>query len=144
VRGIIGLVLRANAEIVQDIFGAWNRGDGAGALALIDPEIEIEARHESLHRGTYRGHAGVYEFLQDFWEQFDERRAEVKECIPAGDDVVVSMLFSGRGKSSGIEVAMSMWQVWTVRSEKIVLWRTFATRLEALQAAGLVPEGDAV
>jgi ketosteroid isomerase-like protein len=62
VRGIIGLVLPANAEIVQDIFGAWSRGDDAGALALIDPEIEIEARHESLHRGTYRGHAGVYEF----------------------------------------------------------------------------------
>jgi hypothetical protein len=53
------------------------------------------------------------------------------------------MLFSGRGKSSGIEVAMSMWQVWTVRSGKIVLWRTFATRLEALEAAGLAPEGDA-
>jgi hypothetical protein len=25
---------------------------------------------------------------------------------------------------------------------KIVLWRTFATRLEAFEAAGLAPEGD--
>jgi ketosteroid isomerase-like protein len=127
----------ANAELVRGIFEAWNHGDNAAALALSDPEIEIEARHESLHQGTYRGHAGVYEFLQDFWEQFDDRRAEVKECIPTGDDVVVSMLFHGRGKSTGIEVAMSMWQVWTVHNGKITRWRTFATRTEALEAAGL-------
>jgi hypothetical protein len=38
---------------------------------------------------------------------------------------------------------MSMWQVWTVRDGTIVLWRTFATRQDALEAAGLAPEGDA-
>jgi uncharacterized protein len=133
----------ANVEIVRRIFGAWNRGDNAAALALIDPEIEIEARHESFHAGTYRGHRGMYELLQDFWSRFDDRRSDVKELIPEGNDVVVSVLFHGRGKSSGIEVEMSHWQVWTVRDGKIVRWRTFATRQEALEAAGLAPEGDA-
>ena len=38
---------------------------------MIDPEIEIEARHESLHTGTYRVRHGMYELLEDFWAQFD-------------------------------------------------------------------------
>jgi ketosteroid isomerase-like protein len=127
----------ANVEVVRRVFGAWNRGDNAAALALIDPEIEIEARHESFHAGTYRGHGGMFEFLQDFWAQFDDRHIELKELTLEGDDVVVSALFRGRGKSSRIEVERSNWQVWTVRDGKLVRWRTFDTRREALEAAGL-------
>jgi ketosteroid isomerase-like protein len=88
-----------NVEIIRRMFQAWNRGDRAGALAMIDPEIEIEARHESLHTGTYRGHHGMYELLKDFWAQFDDPRTEVKESIPSGDDVVVSLLHHGAGRA---------------------------------------------
>jgi ketosteroid isomerase-like protein len=126
-----------NVEIVRRIFGAWNRGDYAEGLALIDPEIEIEAMHESFHSGTYRGHAGMYELLQDFWAQFDDRRSEVTESVDAGDDVFISVLFRGRGKSSGTEVEMRHWQVWTLRDGKVVRWRTFPTRQEAVEAVGL-------
>jgi ketosteroid isomerase-like protein len=126
-----------NVEIIRRMFGAWHRGDRVAALAMIDPEIEIEARHESLHTGTYRGHAGMYELLEDFWAQFDDPHTEVKESIPSGDDVVVSLLHHGRGKSTGIEVEMWHWQVWTVRDGKAVRWCLFKTRQEALEAAGL-------
>jgi ketosteroid isomerase-like protein len=127
-----------NVEIVRGLYGAWNRGDYAAALALIDPEVDIEsARHGSLAKGTYRGHPGLYQLLEDFWNQFDDRRSTVEETAPAGDDVFVSVLFRGRGRGSGIEVEMRHWHVWTLRTGRIVRWRLFSTRREALEAAGL-------
>jgi len=126
-----------NVEIVRHLYAVWNRGDYPSALALIDPEVEIEAMHGSLSKGTYRGHAGLYEVLEDFWTQFDDRHSEVEECIPAGDDVFTSVLFHARGKRSGIDVEMRQWQVWTLRDGKVVRWRYFADRQDALEAAGL-------
>jgi ketosteroid isomerase-like protein len=103
----------------------------------MNPDIEVEALHGSLAEGTYRGHAGLYRLLEDFWIQFDERRSEVEECIDAGDDVFTSVLHSGRGKGSGAVVEWRHWHLWTVRSGKIIRWRIFATREQALDAAGL-------
>jgi ketosteroid isomerase-like protein len=126
-----------NVEIVRHLFAAWNRGDYPSALALIDPEIEVEPRFSGLNQGTYRGHAGLYKVLEDFWNQFDDRRSEVEECIPAGDDVFASVLHHARGRGSGVDVEMRQYQVWTLRDGKVVRWRYFADREEALEAAGL-------
>ena len=128
---------RENVEIVRHLYAAWNRGDYPSALALIDPEIEVEGMAGGLNEGTYRGHAGLSKLLEDFWNQFDDRRSEVEECIPAGDNVFTSVLFHGRGRGSGIDVEMRQWQVWTLRDGKAVRWRYFAARQEALEAAGL-------
>jgi ketosteroid isomerase-like protein len=126
-----------NVEVVRRLYAAWNRGDYPSALALIDPEIEAESRYSGFVKGTYRGHAGLYKLLEDFWNQFDDRRSEVEECIPAGDDVFTSVLFHGRGRDSGADVEMRQYQVWTLRDGKAVRWRYFADRQEALEAAGL-------
>jgi hypothetical protein len=45
--------------------------------------------------------------------------------------------FSGRGKRSGLEIDMPAWQVWTLRDGKVVGWRIFRTKRQALDAAGL-------
>jgi ketosteroid isomerase-like protein len=127
-----------NVEIVRGLYEAWNRGDYAGALALIDPEIDIEqARQGSLAVGTYRGHAGLYQLLEDFWNQFDDRHSMVQETISAGDEVFVSVRFHGRGRSSGVEVEMRHCHLWTLRNGRVVRWRLFSTRREALEAAGI-------
>jgi ketosteroid isomerase-like protein len=125
-----------NAEIVRGLYEAWSRDDYATALASIDPEIEIE-RADGLAQGTYRGHAGLYQLLEDFWRQFYERRAEIVECVARDDDVVVSVRFHGRGKVSGAQVEMWHWQVWTLRDGKAVRWRIFGSRRQAFETAGM-------
>jgi uncharacterized protein len=126
-----------NVELVQRLYEAWNRDDYPDALALIDPEIEVEARLGALNDGTFRGHPGLFQLLEDFWRQFDDPIIDVKECIPAGEHVVTSVLCHGRGKGSGIEVEWWQWQVWTLRDGKAVRWQVFSSRREALKAAGL-------
>jgi ketosteroid isomerase-like protein len=153
-----------NVEIVRGLFDAWNRGDldapfreaGYGidsgrtppaselekfsdVLAIYDPEVEIEPTPAGLLGGaTYHGHEGLLKLLGEFWGQFDERRSELKECIPASADrVITTVLHHARGKESGVEVEMWHHQVWTLRDGKVVRWQMFFNREEALEAAGL-------
>jgi ketosteroid isomerase-like protein len=128
---------RENVEIVQRLIEAWGRGDYATALASIDPEIEAVAAYGADFDGTYRGHAGLAEVLRGFWGQFEGRRIEIEEAIPASSDVLLGVRFYGRGKRSGVEIEMPAWHVWSLREGKAVRWQVLRTKREALEAVGL-------
>ena len=133
-----------NVEILQRLFEAWNRDDGSVALESIDPEVEVEVSTPFELQGTHRGHAGLREWLAAFWDYFDSPRAEIEECVPTGDDVVVEVHFYARGKTSGAEVDMRRGQVWTLRDGKVVRIRHFISRREALEAVGLLEPADSL
>ena len=57
--------------------------------------------------------------------------------VTSGDEVVATINHRGRGRTSGAEVRMTNWQVYTVRDERIVRWGHYASRDHALEAAGL-------
>jgi ketosteroid isomerase-like protein len=60
------------------------------------------------------------------------------ELIDAGDGVVVGVVrYGGRAKLSGIELDETFGVVFTIRHRKISRGREYATRDEALEAAGL-------
>ena len=69
--------------------------------------------------------------------EFEDVQAEVNDLIEAGDTVVVGSTLRGRGRQSGAEAKLSFWHVWTIRDRKFVRGQGFATREEALEAAGL-------
>jgi ketosteroid isomerase-like protein len=127
---------RDNVELAQRLYESWNRSGGVAPLDLFDPGIEVEVSGGILD-GGYRGHAGVSELLDSFWGSFAGYRIVVEECIPAGDDVVVTAHYYGRGRTSGVEVDLRHWHVWTWRGGKAVRWRILQTRDEALEAVGL-------
>ena len=122
--------------MVRRMYEGWNRSGGVPALELIDAGIEVDVVG-GLGDGTYRGHAGFSDLLETFWGAFEDHRIEVEECLPAGNDVVVTVHYYGRGKTSGVEVDMRHWHVWTLREGKAVRWRVLSTRAEALEAVGL-------
>ncbi len=123
-------------EIVREMFNAWNRGDYTKGLEAIDADVRVEVELGFDVDGVYRGHAGLAELLR-FWGAFGSFHSEVEEFIPSGEEVVTTLLHYGVGKSSGVEVEMRNWQVFTVREGKIVRYRLFSTRGQALEAAGL-------
>ena len=130
---------RENVELVRSGVEAFNRGDMDTLRAIAAPDFEYVAS------GVVPGTEGVYRGVADFearffepwWSEFDDPRYEVHEMIDAGDRVVVSQTLRGRGKQSGVEVAWDTWQVWTVRGGNVVRGQGFASRREALEAAGL-------
>jgi len=69
---------------------------------------------------------------------FDPLIVEPLELIDAGGDEVVTVLrFGGRAKLSGVETDITFAIVYTVRDGKLGRGREYATRAEALEAAGL-------
>jgi ketosteroid isomerase-like protein len=88
-------------------------------------------------RGVYRGAEGFRRFLDSFWDEFDEPNIETRDLIEAGNQVLTSATFQGRGKQSGAETSWDLWQVWTLRDGKVVRGQGFTSKEEALEAAGL-------
>jgi ketosteroid isomerase-like protein len=122
-----------NVEVVKRMYEAWNRSGGVPQLEIMDPEIEVDVPGDE----TYRGHAGLSKALDSFWDYFKEHRIEVEECMPTGDDVVATVHYYARGKSSGVEVDMRHWHIWTLRHGKAIRWRVRNTSADALKAAAL-------
>jgi ketosteroid isomerase-like protein len=126
-----------NVETVRRMIEAWHRGDYSASLEPTDPTIEVEAALGGDLDGTYRGHADVMEMLRAFWDEFEDQRTEIEECIPAGDDLILGVRFYGRGKYSGVEIDWPAWHVWSFRDGKAVRLRLLRSKEEAIEAAGL-------
>jgi ketosteroid isomerase-like protein len=127
-----------NVEIVRRAWEAYKRRDNEAALALYDPEIEIDLRGEArVGTGVYYGLEGVQAFFRDWVSTFGDVRSEVEEWIDAGDQVIAMVRSYGRGKRSGVPVDMLEAHLWTVRDGRLRRLRTLATKADALKAAGL-------
>jgi ketosteroid isomerase-like protein len=130
-----------NVELARRFVETFNRGDIEGAIALVDPPPEAEFVPGDFIRelaAVHRGPEGMRRALEVFWGEFDDPQVEVHEVIDAGDQVLVSGAFRGRGKQSGAETSWGpLWGVWTMRDGRMVRWQGFTDRDEALEAAGL-------
>ena len=127
-----------NVEVVRRAFEAFNRDVPDDWATELAPEFEYEATGAVVGvRGVYRGAEGFRQFLESFWEEFDEPRVEIRELVEAGDRVLTSVTFRGRGKRSGVETSWDLWQVWMLRDGKAIRGQAFQTKEEALEAAGL-------
>ena len=130
---------RENMDVVRRVYDAASRRDSAVVLALYDPEVELDnTRLEVVSGGVYHGHAGLRAFFRQWNEAWESVDYDVEELIDAGGDQVVSVVSRhGRGRSSGVEVAIRVALLWTIRGGKVtsVIW--FPTREDALEAAGI-------
>ena len=125
-----------NVEIVRRMLDDWNRGNSEDGLKRVDADVVVEVDLGFDVDGKYLGHAGLGELLK-FWGAFGSFHSEIEELIPSGADVFIAVLHQGTGKRSGVEVEMRNWQVFTLRGGKVVRYRLFRTRRQALKAAGL-------
>ena len=77
------------------------------------------------------------QFLSRLSEAWEEFRWEPTEYRDAGDQIVVFIRMTARGRGSGIEVQQDMTHVCDIRDGKLVRHETFFDRAEALEATGL-------
>jgi ketosteroid isomerase-like protein len=126
---------RKNVEIVRRAWDAWERGDLAGLLETMSDDV-VTVR-VGLDNVTYYGKQGFLELTADWSEAFAEWSATPEEFLDAGDRVVVRNHHIARGDTSGAPVESDFWYVYTIRGGKIIRQDFFASRDEALEAAGL-------
>jgi ketosteroid isomerase-like protein len=130
---------QGNVTTVQAAFEAMERG-GLDALAdYWTDDVDHRAIQGSIDdRGPMHGKEAVHAYLQDWFDMFDDFTVKPVELIDAGEDEVVAVLrIGGRAKKSGVETELTVATVYTIREGKIARGREYATREEALEAAGL-------
>ena len=106
-------------------------------LALCDPEIEFDNSNAVFDPAVFRGHAGVLDFFSRSADMWEAQRFEAEEFIPVGEDqVLVAQRIVSVGRDEVETVARSA-SLYTLREGKAVHIKTFQTKAEALEAAGL-------
>jgi ketosteroid isomerase-like protein len=106
---------------------------------LITTDVRFENVNTAVTNQTYVGVAGVRDWMNDLFDAFGEgARFEIAEIVAAEDDVVVAVLrLVGEGANSGAPLIMRWASVIRLRSGKIASGVSYASRREALEAAGL-------
>jgi ketosteroid isomerase-like protein len=125
-----------NVELVRGVIEAFNRRDLEAAGRAHDPDVEVDwSRSRGLDVGVYRGYEATIGFWRSLLDMFDQITV-APELIECGEHVLVPNRTRFRGRD-GIEVETQSAMVATVRNGRIVLWRLYQERAEALEAIGL-------
>jgi uncharacterized protein len=128
-----------NVETVRRYLGAYERKDLEKGISLLHPDVTwraIEGAPDDI--GVFQGHEAMRDYYQEWLDIFADARSElVEDLIEVGDRVVAVVRYIGRIKGSDRQVEMTLAIVFTFRDGKIASGREYATRDEALEAAGL-------
>ena len=129
---------QANVEIVRRVYALWRQRDWSRIPEFFDPEIELDLSRNVFNAAVYNGYRGLQTYLSAVDEVWEGFRVVPAEFIGDGDVVVTGVTLHGRGKESGVDVEMRLFNIWTLRDSRVVrIVGGFRDRSEALEAAGL-------
>jgi ketosteroid isomerase-like protein len=109
---------------------------------LCTPGIEFDWSRRLLDPTMTRGYEGIRQFFEEVDDIFDDIVFEEEEILEFGDDVLVVSTGRFRGRTSGVDVTAHGAILWTIRDGKLVRFRFYQTKEDALQ--DLASEGAQV
>ena len=95
-------------------------------LFIVQAEAAAPSRRHTVRR--------YFERWMESWDDYEMGPTEFRsgrECVVTGVAV------KGRGRGSGIDVAMNAWHVWRIHDGRAARCEEYPERTEALEAAGL-------
>jgi ketosteroid isomerase-like protein len=123
-----------NLDLVRSIFSAWERGDFSSA-EWADPEIEY-VTVGGPEPGSSTGKDT--EDLRDFLSVWDDYRTEAEEYRELDNGrILVLARSSGRGKTSGLEIAHPRANLFHLHGGKVTRAVFYWDRDQALADVGL-------
>jgi len=129
--------MSTETEVLEQFFAAINRNDMQAITKDFDPEIvRIEPAGFPM-AGTYRGMAAVQAHVTKGRGTWAEGTCEPEKFLVNGDKVVVYLHARVRLKDSGEWVGGRFADGFVFRNGRIVEYRSFAERAEALEWAGI-------
>jgi ketosteroid isomerase-like protein len=129
-----------NVETMRKAFALVNdQGIEAATDAfaeLLDRDFGLEEAANLPDREEYSGKDALIANLAKLEEGFEDLRIDPIEFVDLDSRLVVVVAIAGRGRAGGVPVETTIAQLWTLRDGKAVSLRDYATKAEALQAAG--------
>lgn len=128
-----------NVEIFRRLLEAFNNEGVEGVLSYFDDDVEVYDPDLPSDR-SYRGKEALRSMLELLLTGAERTEVRDYELVPAGDRVVALTRTYSRGEGGNPEVEVRSAHTMTFRDGKIVYWRLYIDRTEALEDAGLDPE----
>ena len=129
-----------NLDLVRSIYADWERGDFSHSAEWAHPDIEF-VLSGGIADGTWRGLTGMADGWRAFLSAWDDFRSEVDEYRDLDDErVLVFANFSGRGKTSGLDVGQMRARgasLFHVRTGKVTRLVVYADDAHAFADLGL-------
>src|SRR5436190_5279108 len=127
-----------NVELLRRVLDAYNARDIEAFIAYCDPSIELHSAFAAVGGAVYHGLDGLRRWHRDFEDIWgDEIRAEPEAYFDLGEHTLVFHVLHGRGRHSGVEVAMPNAFVAKWRDGMIVYIEAYAHREDALTDLGV-------
>jgi ketosteroid isomerase-like protein len=127
-----------NVETVREFTRRFEAGDRDSWREYFDPAVIWDTSASSLPAaGVYHGHDGVERWFRDWLETWTDYEMASREYIDTGDAIVVVFRQRGTGRGSGVRAERDFFIVYDLRESKVVRFRLYESREEALEAAGL-------
>ena len=128
---------RENVEAWERAIHAFNDRSLERLLAEFDPDIEFWPLLAGVMSEPYRGEQGVRDWIAAVDADFEHFMNHPHRIEDHGEVVLAISDLHARGRASGAEVRRRSAHIARFQDGKVVWWRTFATRDEALEAMGL-------
>ena len=126
-----------NPQVVRAVFDTFSRDDMPAMLELFDPSVVFTPLPDTPDVQSFHGHEGLLQGIAQTTEIWEDFSVELREMRDFDDHVLASLRWWGRGPSSGIQMEVDIYALFTFRKGKIVRLEFFTSEQQALEAAGL-------
>ena len=129
----------SNLEKLQELYGAFGRGEIEAVLAALSPDVEwVEGDIDGLpYRGTNRGPDAVGQnVFAQIPATYDSFELAPQEWVDGGDTIV--MLGRVTVRLDGREASQSLAHVWKFQDGKITRFESFQDTLATARVLGAV------
>jgi ketosteroid isomerase-like protein len=129
-----------NVQIVRAFTEAFNANDIDGIVSVCDPDVEFHSTFAAVGGADYRGHDGVREWQRDIQDAWGDILSDLEAIYDLGENVLTFTLIRGHGKHSGAAVELTAAIVTRVEGGRIVFFKGYAHREDALRDLGVSEE----
>jgi ketosteroid isomerase-like protein len=117
----------------------YARKDLAGALELLDPQVEMHAAENFIYASgsPYVGpeaiRDGIFARVEQEWDGFS---AEFEEILGAGEVVIARGRYRGVFKATGTAINAEFVHVFRFKEGKIAMWQSYTDTAQFKEAVG--------
>jgi ketosteroid isomerase-like protein len=116
--------MAANANVIEQAYAAFGRGDIPGVLALLDENVVWTSPRTLPHGGEYHGPAEVVKFFEAIGAAWDPLTIDVEQVGEIGD-IVVGVVRADGNRRGGKPASYGAAHVFHVRNGKIASFREY-------------------